>query len=191
MDDALRGGVGDPAGRCQLVGVGRPERQVDQGVRCFSGITLAPVRAADPVAQIISAHGRTQAGAADECAGCGDGERIGYLGSMRIARQFDEGMRLRLAIGVRHACQHVGHAAIICEMRQVLDVVEVRLAQDQPLRHQHLAVDAAEFAANVSFRYHCPRLPQTSCRYAVYEARPRRYRDEVQFGCRCIHHRVA
>ena len=56
-----------------------------------------------------------------------------------------EGARLGLAIGVRHARQHFGDMTVVGKLDQLCDVALARRPHHQPLGDQHRAVYRVTF----------------------------------------------
>ena len=61
------------------------------------------------------------------------------------ARHGDEGARLGLAVGMRHAGQHLRHMAIVGEGHELRDVAFARRAHDQALGNQLRPVNEQTF----------------------------------------------
>ena len=114
------------------------EMPVDRKARstsaCAASVAIAasPVGLADPVAELQPAVLGVEAGAADERAGAGKRQRIGDAGLPQLAHG-EEGARLGLAIGVRHARQHLRDMAVVGELHESCDIALARRAHHQPL----------------------------------------------------------
>src|SRR5690554_3704412 len=98
----------------------------------FSGVTLAPMWFADPVAEFQPVLSLVQSRTAYETAATR--QRYCVMAATMFARAsaLNELLRIRLGVRIRHACEHFGHSAIVRQLGQFLNVVRMGWAQHQP-----------------------------------------------------------
>ena len=135
------------ADTCSTGNARRAEGEIDQCVGRLGRIAAFPVGFAYPIAELQPALPGAERGAADERTGAG--QRQGVVGAtMPQLRHGDESARLGLAIGMRHARQHLRDVAIVGQHHEGRDIALAR-------RHAAPAVPSPEPAGlSLGFRRH-------------------------------------
>ena len=136
LQHAARGRIAHPRAGLQRLMAEFIERIRDHRARDFGRVAAAPIRHAEPIADLrISAGEQAHAAPADQRA-VAQRHQQGRL-IVRTVQPVDERLGILARVGIRRARQVLRNAAVVDQRHQRRHVIEARRAQDEPLRFQH------------------------------------------------------
>src|SRR5258706_13574186 len=131
-----RGVVVKPPGS-ELFRVQHLEGESDNSSSCFGGVAFAPIRLAEPIAELPAARGMHAAHAdigGVRLAQNREGEI--FAGRPAVRRLDDEGAAVILRIRIRYARQILRHVEIVEQRNETADVGSPRRARQKVIRYR-------------------------------------------------------